>query len=163
MSILGKRLKQARKKAGYTQEHLANLLGTTYQTISNYERGTRDPDTDNLNRLAGLLSISTDYLLGRTDDPAPPRSTEKKEPLYVDYVLAAPDLGEALIRVSNTIAKYRIDTHEAKRISDLAFQKFGAPKATGHKLKAAHTEHKIPGTGALDNNDTGVGDDEDRN
>lgn len=68
---LGNRLRQAREKKGWTQVYVAKLLGMTSQSLSNYERGERDPDTPLLNRLAELYGVSTDYLLGRTDNPRP--------------------------------------------------------------------------------------------
>jgi transcriptional regulator with XRE-family HTH domain len=39
---------------------------------SRYERGVRDIPTDILIRLADLYKTSTDYLLGRTNNPNPP-------------------------------------------------------------------------------------------
>ena len=37
-----------------------------------YEQGDRDLPTDILIRLADYYDASTDYILGRTDDPTPP-------------------------------------------------------------------------------------------
>jgi transcriptional regulator with XRE-family HTH domain len=62
---LGNNLRKARKKRGLTQSEVGNLLGVTEQTISGYERGVRDPDTQQLSRLAQIYGVSTDYLLGR--------------------------------------------------------------------------------------------------
>lgn len=39
-----------------------------------YEQGLRDIPTVTLVQLADLYKTSTDYLLNRTDDPAPPKS-----------------------------------------------------------------------------------------
>lgn len=65
---LGERLKNARTKKDYTQEHAANLLGITFQALSNYERGVRDPDPEMLKKMADLYNVSTDWLLGRTNN-----------------------------------------------------------------------------------------------
>ncbi|MED4801933.1 helix-turn-helix transcriptional regulator [Bacillus atrophaeus] len=67
---LGKKLKEARLRAGYrSQTEAAKKLGITSQVLSNYEGGRRDPDTQTLKALAELYNVSADYLLG----------TEKKE------------------------------------------------------------------------------------
>ncbi|MCY8486383.1 helix-turn-helix domain-containing protein [Bacillus atrophaeus] len=64
---LGKRLKEARKKAGYTQKQAAEKLKIGNNNLSNYERDYRDPDTDTLLKLSDLYNVSTDYLLGKED------------------------------------------------------------------------------------------------
>lgn len=61
---LGNRLKVARDECGLTQEQVAKRIsGITAQTISNYERGERDPDTDTLKTLSEIYKVSTDWLL----------------------------------------------------------------------------------------------------
>ncbi|GAB2570873.1 helix-turn-helix domain-containing protein [Gracilibacillus alcaliphilus] len=70
MNILGKRLKEARKSKAFTQMEVSKKLGISHGTLSGYERGYRDPDTDILNRLAQLYEVSADWLLGNeTDEP----------------------------------------------------------------------------------------------
>jgi transcriptional regulator with XRE-family HTH domain len=67
--VLSKRLRVARKAKKYTQEKLAALVSTKKTTISNYETGYSSPSNEMLNDLADVLEVSTDYLLGRTDEP----------------------------------------------------------------------------------------------
>lgn len=64
---LGNRLKDLRIENRKTQEQVAKDLGTTKATIGRYEIGTREPKTDILNSLADYFNVSTDYLLGRTN------------------------------------------------------------------------------------------------
>lgn len=71
---LGDRLRISREKKGWSQVYVSKILDITSQTISNYERNERDPDSSTLNKLAGLYDVSADYLLGRTDDPTPKNS-----------------------------------------------------------------------------------------
>ena len=73
----GRKLKEARKKAGLTQSKLASYLGLAgKQAISNWEHGLSYPNTETLAALARYLNISIDYLLGNSagllkglDDP----------------------------------------------------------------------------------------------
>jgi transcriptional regulator with XRE-family HTH domain len=52
-----------------TQEDLAKIVGATRQTISEYKNGTSTPNADKLKVMANHFGVSTDYLLGLTDDP----------------------------------------------------------------------------------------------
>lgn len=67
--MLKLKLKEARKRAGYTMKELAALLGITEGAVSNYENGKRQPDLTMLLKIADVFNCSTDYLLGRTDIP----------------------------------------------------------------------------------------------
>jgi len=49
-----------------TQEDLANHLGVSVATISNWERNVYEPDHSNLVQLSKLFNVSVDYLLGST-------------------------------------------------------------------------------------------------
>lgn len=69
--MFGARLKLFREKEGMLQKELADKLQITQQTISLYESGKREPDYDTLKKIADCFNTSTDYLLGRTDDPSP--------------------------------------------------------------------------------------------
>ena len=60
----GKRLAELRKAAGYTQTELAQELGITQRMISYYEGHAEYPPSALLPKLAALLGVSTDALLG---------------------------------------------------------------------------------------------------
>lgn len=62
-----KRLSLLRKKHDMSQSELAEKLGVTQQTISKYENGSREPDTETLKLLSSIFDVSIDYLLGNTD------------------------------------------------------------------------------------------------
>ncbi len=64
---LGITLKELRTDKGLNQEDLANMLNVKRQTYSAWERGISSPDIETLSFLADFYSVSTDYLLGRTD------------------------------------------------------------------------------------------------
>lgn len=69
MDTLGNRLKRARQNINKTQKQISDILGISIGTLSGYERDYRDPDTETLNKLAEIYGVSTDYLLGRTENP----------------------------------------------------------------------------------------------
>lgn len=69
METLPRRLKQARERRGFTQRQLAALLNVSPSTIALYETGDRRPDPTMLRRLADALMCTTDYLLGRAENP----------------------------------------------------------------------------------------------
>lgn len=74
--MLSDRLKQLRIEKGKTQKEMAKDLGTTDVSIGRYEKGEREPKTDMLNALANYFEVTTDYLLGRTNEKKP---NSKKE------------------------------------------------------------------------------------
>lgn len=69
MSLRGDRLKKRRKALGYSQDDLAERVGTSQGQIWLYESGRGNPTADMLISLAKALDTSTDYLLGLTDTP----------------------------------------------------------------------------------------------
>lgn len=73
-TILAQRLKNLRDEKGYLQKFVADKIGVRSNTLSGYENGTRSPDPDMIKTLAELYGVTTDYLLGRTDNPNPPDS-----------------------------------------------------------------------------------------
>ena len=73
------RLMQYRKKAGLSQEELADKLGVSRQAVSKWECAESSPDTDNLIALAKIYNISLDELIN--GDEAPKK--EKKDGLNI--------------------------------------------------------------------------------
>lgn len=65
-SLLAIRLAELRKERNLTQYSLAEELGCSRGLLSNYEQGTREPDSEMLIRLATFFDVSVDYLLGKT-------------------------------------------------------------------------------------------------
>ena len=58
------RLKKARKKAGLTQRQLGDLVEVSPQVFSRYERGERELPIHTVARLAKVLKLSGDQILG---------------------------------------------------------------------------------------------------
>jgi transcriptional regulator with XRE-family HTH domain len=61
---LGERLRAIRKQRGVTQVDLAQAIGTTQNIVSDYERGKLRPNTTILTKLAAVLQVSSDEILG---------------------------------------------------------------------------------------------------
>ncbi len=61
------RIRELRKKFGYTQTDLATLCKTTTSNISGWECEKWQPDNDALLLLADTFNTSVDYLLGRNE------------------------------------------------------------------------------------------------
>jgi len=64
-NILGERLREARLKANLMQKDAAKKIGISNVTLSQYEKGIRNPDPNTLIKLANLYGVSIDWLLGR--------------------------------------------------------------------------------------------------
>ena len=58
------RLKEARKRIGYTQEQVAATLEISRTNITNYELGRTQPDIETLGKLIDLYEISADWVIG---------------------------------------------------------------------------------------------------
>lgn len=69
----GDRLKALRLFRDITQEELAKVFKISKGNISRYETGIREPDSDLLSDIAKFFDVTTDYLLGNTDNPKPIR------------------------------------------------------------------------------------------
>ncbi|HJF30800.1 MAG TPA: helix-turn-helix domain-containing protein [Sporosarcina psychrophila] len=74
---LGFHLKKEREKRNWSQVEVAKKVGITNAVLSNYERDYRDPDTETLKKLADLYNVSTDFLLGRTENSSPMNKDEE--------------------------------------------------------------------------------------
>lgn len=64
MNRLAERIKHMREVRGLTQAELADAIGISRMSVSNYEAGDRTPDANVIIKLALYLDVSADYLLG---------------------------------------------------------------------------------------------------
>jgi transcriptional regulator with XRE-family HTH domain len=69
MPFSGERLKATREKKGLTQRELARLVGMAEAQLSRYEHDKTEPSLKVLEILAKHLEVSSDFLLGLTNDP----------------------------------------------------------------------------------------------
>lgn len=80
LKILSKRLIEVRKSNGYTRKRLAEELNRPYRTITNYETGEHEPGHKYLIEIAEKFGVTTDYLLGLSEDPRKKTDETKKSP-----------------------------------------------------------------------------------
>jgi len=60
---LGNKIMKLRKKEKLSQEILANKIGVSRQTISNWELNITKPDTDHIKKMSKIFNISIDEML----------------------------------------------------------------------------------------------------
>lgn len=68
---LCEKLIDLRRKAGLSQEQMAQQLDVSRQAVSKWETGTADPSTSNLLALAKLFGVSAEELLQSVEKSAP--------------------------------------------------------------------------------------------
>lgn len=69
MATFAERIKSLRLARGMTQDALGKVIGLKSDSICIYEKGKHYPEVRNLIILADYFGVSTDYLLGRSDNP----------------------------------------------------------------------------------------------
>lgn len=83
------RLRDLREARDMTLADVAKLIGSSSNSISNYERGNRSLTPDLINKFCDLYGVTSDYLLGLSDHPHPALSDSDAEFLNAYY--AAPE------------------------------------------------------------------------
>ena len=76
---LADRLQDLRKKANYSQEQVADLLGISRQAISKWESGQGKPELDNIIKLTEIYNVSADYIKSGQDHTPPVVQHPKRE------------------------------------------------------------------------------------
>ncbi len=75
---LGDMIAELRIDNGLKQKQLAEILNVSPGTVSNYENGVYYPDVEKIVQLANLFHVTTDYLLGRTENNISPDLLNKR-------------------------------------------------------------------------------------
>lgn len=77
--MIGQRLAELRIKKELTQDELAKQIGVSRSALSLWEQGRRKVDQDIIPVLAQYFAVTTDYLLGASNDPRPHNPSTGKE------------------------------------------------------------------------------------
>lgn len=72
--VIGKRINHSLVLRDKKQKELAKTLNVKDNTISYFCSGKRSPQLHQIPQIAESLNVSTDFLLGLTDDPSPQKS-----------------------------------------------------------------------------------------
>jgi transcriptional regulator with XRE-family HTH domain len=80
IGLSGDRLRRARERMHLSQEELAAALGTQQQAIQRWEKERVEPNSVTLKQMADVLRVTTDYLLGLSDEPSTYREFEELTP-----------------------------------------------------------------------------------
>ncbi|RSJ78861.1 HTH-type transcriptional regulator ImmR [Streptococcus cristatus] len=62
------RLKELRRQVGLTQVEVAEKLGISQPAYASWERGVKKPTQENLVKIAQILNVSVDYLVGNSEE-----------------------------------------------------------------------------------------------
>lgn len=91
-------LKQLRKKHGYTQQELANILKVAKTTVSTWERGAAKPRMDVARQLANLYGVTLGQLVGETNlTESKSSNTTNQEPIDLQkYAVDDSERNEAI-------------------------------------------------------------------
>lgn len=73
-SAIGQRIKALRKRKGYNQQELADIIGKSLRTVQKYESGEIEVSIAVVNQLAEVLETTPTFILGYDTDIAPIRS-----------------------------------------------------------------------------------------
>ena len=94
---LNEKIIHCRKKAGYSQETLAEKLSVSRQAVSKWETGESQPELSKLAALAALFGVTADWLISE-EDPEPAPANEPVSAASSNWVDSVPGVLGKLIR-----------------------------------------------------------------
>lgn len=100
------RIRELRVKNGWRQQDLAERMHTKQQTVARYESEQLGIDAETICRLCDIFGCTADYLLCRSETPAPVISEEAAALLFA-YEHAPREIQEI---VDGALARYKKDT-----------------------------------------------------
>ena len=115
------RLKELREQKGLSQDAFSKDIGVSQSTVGNWESGTRQPKMAVLEKIARYFAVSTDYLLGRSDESVLPQS----DPTWIN-VLGRVAAGIPIEAIEEVIDREQITESMARSGSYIGLQIHGA-------------------------------------
>ena len=105
LTSFGRHVKEARRRAGFTQEELADRLELTANFVAHLERGSRAPSIETLVSLSDVLKVPIPGLFEGAVAPAPiPRDTAAYRRLCAVMKRVPPKLFPQITRVAAALA-----------------------------------------------------------
>lgn len=109
-STFGERLRELRKSRGLQQSELGRLFELSPSAIGSYERGLREPAFKHLVGFAKFFGVSTDYILGNSNE----RITLE------DYMRGGnTDFFDILNKSNLAINGYELNDEDKRRLGDI--------------------------------------------
>lgn len=90
---IGEKIKQARVAAKISQKSMANKLGLSVSTYSNYENGYREPPLEAIKQICDILGTDLSYLIlgsGKINSEEHDRNGETRQ--IAEEILANPEM-----------------------------------------------------------------------
>lgn len=112
MSI-GETITNLRKEHGYTRTQFAQKIGIPQTTLRNYETNAREPGHSFLVQISKEFGVSTDYLLGLTNNPIPVNKKASSSKPEEEAIKIAKKF-EALDGFGKSAVRSIIDVEEAR-------------------------------------------------
>ena len=108
------KLKQLRIGSGKSMADVAKALDIPYSTYVNYEKGTREPNSEMLILLADYYGVSIDYIIGRTEskEVKPKNEIERKAANIALMYLQTDEHGREIIEAVAKIQHRRSSSGE---------------------------------------------------
>ena len=83
----GERLIERRREKGFNQKEFAAALGVTPTRLNYWEKNKREPDVEMLKKIASILEVSTDELIGLPSQDAGPQTKDELKEEFAEMAL----------------------------------------------------------------------------
>lgn len=97
------RIKALRLQSGMSQQKLADKIGVSRSTLAMWETNKSQPDLETICLIADLFGTTSDYVLGRTDEPSP--SSPDYAPGITEDFVTFPVIGEVAAGYDHIVAE----------------------------------------------------------
>lgn len=107
-NVIGRRIRELRTAKGLTGAELAKLIDIKQPNVSAFELGTKKPSLSTLANIAKVFDVTTDYLMGVTDDPrnASPAFAAMLSEWLDEMPIRLPELAERANMLEDDIKRY---------------------------------------------------------
>lgn len=139
--FIGEKIKSYRKLKKLTQTDLADMLGTTKQTISRYEKGERKADQDVLFALVDIFGVTIDDFFPAQQTTSSPSAKviQLDRDLKDDYHTRWVTKGDSLLQ-EQTLRQAQLETQQAQEASEVheeqveyhVYERLSAGRGTGY-------------------------------
>jgi transcriptional regulator with XRE-family HTH domain len=113
---IGARIRDTRRKRGWTQDALADAVGVTRSAVAQWETGRAGQLTPNLTRIADVLGVGVEFLMFGEDKRAQMQTKSADELAMLRlYRECAPEDRQILLRTARRLAAVRVSPRVSSR------------------------------------------------